>query len=45
MKKLIEFHKRQVEWWMEKLSISWYGVAWISFAKGVIITMIIAYLI
>ena len=41
MRKLIELHKRQVEWWMKKLSISWYGVAWIAWIKGIILTIIV----
>lgn len=45
MSKFIEWHKRQVEWWMNKLNVGWYGVAWISFFKGVIIAMIVSYLI
>ncbi len=45
MKKLFAWHNRQIDWWMDKLNISWYGVAWISFFKGVILTILVAYLI
>ena len=38
---MIEWHKRQIDWWKEKLGISWYGVAWISFVKGIILTILI----
>ncbi len=40
MKKFIEWHKRQTEWWMAKLGISWYGVAWIAWIKGIILTIL-----
>ena len=41
MSKFIEWHNRQVDWWKDKLNISWYGVAWIAFAKGVVLTVIV----
>ncbi len=40
MKKLFAWHKRQTEWWMDKLNISWYGVAWIAWIKGIILTVL-----
>tara|TARA_B100001287_G_scaffold275819_1_gene284578 strand:- start:22 stop:162 length:141 start_codon:yes stop_codon:yes gene_type:complete len=40
MSKFIEWHKKQTEWWMDKLNVGWYGVAWIAFAKGVILTVL-----
>ena len=40
MNKFIKWHKRQTEWWMDKLNVSWYGIAWISFFKGVILTVL-----
>jgi hypothetical protein len=34
---VIDWHIRQVEWWKKKLGISDYGVAWIAFAKGLVL--------
>ena len=33
---MIEFHRRQLEWWKSKLGVSDYIVAWIAFFKGII---------
>jgi hypothetical protein len=33
----IAWHVRQLEWWKKKLGISDYAVAWIAFAKGLVI--------
>jgi hypothetical protein len=44
MNKIWEVHKKQVDWWKNKLSLSWYGVAWMSFFKGVLIVFIICIL-
>ena len=44
MNKFVEWHKKQTEWWMSKLNVDWYGVAWIAFAKGIILTILIDYL-
>tara|TARA_B100001778_G_scaffold270827_1_gene232682 strand:- start:241 stop:384 length:144 start_codon:yes stop_codon:yes gene_type:complete len=44
MKKFIEWHKRQTEWWMNKLNVGWYGVAWIAWIKGVVIGVLIYHL-
>ena len=33
---MIDWHKRQVEFWKSKLGISEYGMLWIAFIKGVI---------
>jgi len=38
---MINWHKRYVEWWKKKLNISDYGIAWISFIKGLIIGLLI----
>jgi len=38
---LIAWHKKQIEWCSDKLGIGWYGIAWIAFAKGVILTILI----
>ena len=45
MKKFIAWHKKQVEWFMKKLGIDWYGVAWIAWAKGVAMGLLIWLLI
>ena len=37
---MIERHKRYVEWWADKLGIGWYGMAWLAFTKGVILTIL-----
>ena len=34
---VIDWHVRQLEWWKKKLGISDYGVAWIAFAKGLVL--------
>lgn len=44
MSKFIEWHKRQTEWWMDKLNVGWYGVAWIAWIKGVVIGVLIYHL-
>ena len=44
MNKIWEVHKKQVDWWKNKLGLSWYGVAWMSFFKGVLIVFIICIL-
>tara|TARA_B100000965_G_scaffold113594_1_gene93743 strand:+ start:3808 stop:3963 length:156 start_codon:yes stop_codon:yes gene_type:complete len=41
MNKIIAWHKRQTEKWMGKLNIDWYGVAWIAWAKGVTMGLLI----
>ena len=43
--KVIEFHKKQMEWWKNKLGIGDYTVAWIAFIKGLIIGSLITYYI
>ena len=44
MNKIWEWHKKHVDWWKNKLGLSWYGVAWMSFFKGVLIVFIICIL-
>jgi hypothetical protein len=34
---VIDWHVRQLEWWKKKLGISDYGLAWIAFAKGLVL--------
>jgi hypothetical protein len=41
MKKVIEWHKKQTVRGMNALNISWYGVAWIAWAKGVALGLLI----
>ncbi len=38
---MTNWHNRYLEWWMKKLNISPYGVYWISFAKGLLIGLLI----
>ena len=38
---MIKLHKKYVDWWMKKLNISYYGIGWISFIKGLIIGLLI----
>ena len=38
---MIECHKESVEWFKKKTGISNYGIAWISFIKGLIIGLLI----
>ena len=39
--KVIELHKKQMEWWKKKLGIDDYSVAWIAFIKGLLIGSLI----
>ena len=41
MKTFIIWHKKYIKWWMNKLNISYFGLAWISFIKGLIIGLLI----
>jgi len=43
--KVIELHKKQMEWWKLKLGIDDYAVAWIAFIQGLIIGSLITYYI
>ena len=38
---MINWHKRYIEYWKKKLNVSDYGVAWISFIKGIFIGLLI----
>jgi len=38
---MINRHNEYVEWWKIKLNVSDYGIAWISFIKGLIIGLFI----
>ena len=41
VKNMIALHKRYIEYWKKKLNVSDYGVAWISFIKGIFIGLLI----
>ena len=41
MNKIIAWHKKQTIRGMNALNISWYGVAWIAWAKGVALGLLI----
>ena len=41
MNKFIKWHNSQIDWWKNKLNVSWYTVSWISFFKGVLLVLII----
>ena len=38
---MIEWHKKNIEYWKKILNISDYGIAWISFFKGLLIGLVI----
>ncbi len=41
IKSYISFEKRQIQWWKKKLGVSEYGLAWISFIKGILFGLLI----
>ena len=43
--KVVELHKKQMEWWKNKLGIDDYAVVWIAFIKGLIVGTLITYFI
>ena len=38
---MIDWHKRQAEFWKSKLGVSEYGMLWIAFIKGVVFGFIV----
>jgi hypothetical protein len=38
---MLDWHKKQIDWWKQKLDVSWYGVTWIAFIKGLILGLLI----
>ena len=42
---MIEWHKKYIKWWQEKLNLSDYGLLWLSFLKGVFLTLLIVWLL
>ena len=43
--KLIDLHKRYIEWWQRKLGISDYALLWLSFFKGILIALLVIWLV
>ena len=43
--KLINLHKRYIEWWQRKLGLSDYALLWFVFFKGVLLTLLVVWLI
>ena len=41
MQTYINWEKRQIQWWKKKLGLSEYGLAWISFIKGILVGLLI----
>jgi len=42
---MLEWHKKQLDWWQEKLGISNYALTWIGFFKGLILGLLIYHFI
>ena len=40
---MIDWHKRQVEFWKSKLGVSEYSMLWIAFAKGIVFGLLLCY--
>ena len=38
---MLKWHKKQLKYWQEKLGLSTYSVAWISFFKGLKLGLLI----
>ena len=38
---MIKMHKKQIEWFKTKTGVSDYGIAWVSFIKGIIFGLVI----
>ena len=38
---MIKWHKRRIDWFKKKTGFSDYGLAWISFIKGLILGLLI----
>ena len=38
---MFKWHKKQLKYWQEKLGLSTYSVAWLSFLKGLIFGLLI----
>ena len=41
MNTFFAWHKKTIGWWKKKLNISDYGIAWIAFAKGLLIGLLV----
>ena len=42
---MLKWHEKQLYYWVDKLSLSTYSVAWLSFLKGLIFGLLIYHLI
>ncbi len=40
MKKFVEWQKSKIRWWQEQYNLSAYQLLWISFFKGIILTVL-----
>ena len=38
---MLKWHKKQLQYWQEKLNLSTYAIAWISYLKGLIFGLFI----
>ncbi len=41
---ILYWHKNALRYVMERMNLSWYGLAWISFAEGMFFGFLITYL-
>ena len=42
--RLVDNHKKLISWYQKKLGVSDYGLLWLVFFKGVIITLVANYI-
>ena len=38
---MLEWHKKQLKYWQEKLGLSTYSIAWIGFLKGLVLGLLV----
>jgi len=38
---MIDWHKRQINFWKSKLGMGFYGMLWIAFVKGILFGLIL----
>ena len=43
--KMIKWHRKQTEYWQKKFNVDAYGLAWIAWAKGLVMGVLIAWFI
>ena len=41
MSSFVAWHKKYIKYWKKKLNVSYYGLLWIAFIKGLIIGLLI----